>query len=209
MSEESTGDRSLADDAHSLNDSNSAQEMAESLGVNEKALLRRIDYKLLPALSFLYLLSFLDRSNVGNARIEGLTTDLKITGDQYLTGLTLFFIGYVIVEVPCNIILKRWTPQLWLPTLTLVWGIVSTLQGVIVNRAGFWAVRFFLGVAEAGLFPGIVFYLSMWYQRNERQYRIALFFSAAALAGSFGGILAYGIAHMNGIGGYHGWRWIL
>lgn len=166
----------------------------ESLhGINEKALVRKLDYKLLPALTFLYLLSFLDRSNVGNARIEGLVDDLHITGNEYLTGLTLFFVGYVIFEVPCNIILKLWTPRMWLPTLTLAWGIVSTLMGVTQNKAGFFAVRFFLGVSESGLFPGIVYYLSLWYRREERHYRVALFFSAAALAGAFGGILAWGI----------------
>jgi MFS family permease len=176
--------------------------------INERALVRKLDYKLLPALTFLYLLSFLDRSNVGNARLEGLTEDLNMSGDEYLTGLTLFFIGYVIFEVPCNIVMKVWTPRLWLPTLTLAWGIVTTLQGVTQSRDGFYVARFFLGVSESGLFPGIVFYLSFWYQRNERQYRVALFFGAAAVAGAFGGVLAWGIAHMRGVGGYAGWRWI-
>ncbi|ETN39865.1 uncharacterized protein HMPREF1541_06091 [Cyphellophora europaea CBS 101466] len=181
----------------------------ESLhGINEKSLLRKLDYKLLPALTLLYLLSFLDRSNVGNARIEGLTADLHMTGNEYLSGLTLFFVGYVIVEVPCQVILKLWTPRMWLPTLTLAWGVVSTLMGVTQNKAGFFAVRFFLGVSESGLFPGIVYYLSLWYKREERHYRVALFFSAAALAGAFGGILAWGIAHMRGVAGYNGWRWI-
>jgi MFS family permease len=75
--------------------------------------------------------------------------------------------------------------------LTLAWGVVSTLQGVTQSLTGFLIVRFFLGVAESGLFPGVVYYFSMWYKRSERQYRIALFFSAASLAGAFGGILAY------------------
>ncbi|KAF2025883.1 MFS transporter [Setomelanomma holmii] len=179
-----------------------------STAVNEKRLLRKLDLRLLPAVSILYLLSFLDRSNVANARIEGLTTDLKMTGNQYLTGLTLYFLGYVLFELPCNIILKRTTPKFWLPTLTIAWGIVATLMGVTQNLAGFFAVRFFLGVAESGLFPGVVYYLSMWYKRDERQYRISLFFSCASLAGAFGGILAWGIAHMRNVGGYSGWRWI-
>jgi MFS family permease len=129
----------------------------------DKRLVRKLDLRLLPPLTLLYLLSFLDRSNVANARIEGLATDLGMTGDQYLTGLTLYFIGYVLFEIPCNIILKKTSPKLWLPTLTLVWGVIATLMGLTQNLAGFWAVRFFLGVAESGLFPGIVFYLSMWY----------------------------------------------
>ncbi|KAI9836808.1 MAG: hypothetical protein M1819_000973 [Sarea resinae] len=176
--------------------------------INEKSLLRKLDLTLLPALTLLYLLSFLDRSNVANARIEGLTADLHMTGDQYLTGLTLYFIGYVLFEIPSNIVLKRTTPRLWLPSLTLAWGVVSTLMGITQSLAGFLLVRFFLGVTESGLFPGVCFYLSMWYKRNEQQYRVALFFSAASLAGAFGGILAWGIAHMKGVAGLNGWRWI-
>ncbi|OJJ45017.1 hypothetical protein ASPZODRAFT_70544 [Penicilliopsis zonata CBS 506.65] len=176
--------------------------------INEKALLRKLDRRLLPPVTVLYLLSFLDRTNVGNARLDGMTTDIKMSGDQYLTGLTLFFIGYALFEVPSNLVLKRTTPRIWLPTLTLVWAIVATLQGVVQSYPGYLASRFFLGVAEAGLFPGVVFYLSMWYKRNEQHYRVALFFSAAALAGAFGGILAWGIGHMKDVGGYKGWRWI-
>lgn len=104
--------------------------------------------------------------------------------------------------------MKRTTPKFWLPTLTVIWGIITTLQGVVSTKAGFFVIRFFLGVAEGGLFPGVVFYLSMWYPRHERQFRVALFFSAASLAGAFGGILAYGIAFMRGVGGKNGWAWI-
>ncbi|KAG4261248.1 hypothetical protein FPRO04_08238 [Fusarium proliferatum] len=176
--------------------------------INEKALLRKLDLKLLPAVGILYLLSFLDRSNVGNARIEGMIDDLHMSGNEYLTGLTLYFIGYVLFEIPCNIILKRTTPRLWLPTLTVAWGIVATLLGIVQNKTGFFIARFFLGVTESGLFPGVVYYFSMWYKRRERQYRISLFFSAASLAGAFGGILAYGIGKMAGVVWDNGWRWI-
>jgi hypothetical protein len=110
--------------------------------INEKRLLRILDLRLLPAVSILYLLSFLDRSNVANARIEGLIDDLHMTGNEYLTGLTLYFLGYVLFELPCNIILKRTTPKFWLPTLTVAWGIVATLMGVTHNKAGFFVVRF-------------------------------------------------------------------
>lgn len=175
--------------------------------IKEKALLRRLDLKLLPPLCLLYLLSFLDRSNIGNAKIEGLTTELSIGGNQYLDTLTIYFIGYVLFEIPCNIILKKTSPRFWLPTLMFAWGVVATLLGVTQNFAGFMVARFFLGVTESGLFPGITFYLSMWYKREERQYRIALLFSAASLAGAFGGILAFGIGHLS-VGDYHGWRWI-
>lgn len=127
-----------------------------------------------------------------------------------MTGLTLYFIGYVVFEIPCNIALKKTTPRIWLPTLTLAWGIVATLLGVVQNYPGFLVSRtctctsnypdervtdcrmnIVLGITESGLFPGVVFYLSMWYKRNEQHYRVALFFSAASLAGAFGGVLAW------------------
>jgi hypothetical protein len=187
------------------------QEVDESYGINEGRLLRKLDFHLLPGVCVLYLLSFLDRSNVANARLDGLTDDLHMTGNQYLTGLTMFFVGYILLEVIWNVILKRVGPKLWLPAVTLAFGIVSTLQGVVVYNggqtgvAGFLVVRFFLGVTEGGLFPGVVFYLSMWYKRAERQYRIALFFAMASLAGAFGGILAYGIGFMKGVAGLKGW----
>src|SRR5690606_39034769 len=98
--------------------------------------------------------------------------------------------------------------RIWLPTLTLAWGVVATLTGIVTNLAGFLISRFFLGVAESGLFPGVVFYFSMWYKRRERQYRISLFFSGAARAGAFGGILAWGSGHMRGVVWETGWRWI-
>ncbi|PSK35935.1 hypothetical protein B9Z65_5750 [Elsinoe australis] len=181
---------------------------AAAWGLNDKALVRKIDLKLIPGVTLLYLLSFLDRANVANARLEGLQTDLKITGNEYLTGLTLFFVGYVTFEVIWNVILKRIGPKLWLPSITVAWGIVTTLQGIVHNMAGFFVVRVVLGITEGGLFPGVVFLLSMWYKRDERQFRIAMFFSAASLAGAFGGILAYGIGFMRGIGGLNGWAWI-
>ena len=90
----------------------------------------------------------------------------------------------------------------------LAWGIVATLMGICTNFTGFLLTRFFLGVTESGLFPGVVFYLSMWYKRTETTFRIALFFSAASLAGAFGGVLAWGIAHMRGVGDLAGWQWI-
>ena len=144
----------------------------ESHSINERALIRKLDLRLLPGVTILYLLSFLDRANVGNAKVEGLDKDIHMSSDQYLTGLTLFFVGYVAMEVPWNIILKRTTPRFWLPTITVIWGIVATLTGLVSSVAGFFVVRLVLGLVEGGLFPGVVFYLSMWYVRKERQYRM-------------------------------------
>lgn len=179
----------------------------ESISGNS-ALLWKIDRTILPILTLLYLISFLDRSNIGNARLENLTTDLHIGNNAYLWTLTIYFFGYVIFEVPSNIILKRFSPRIWLPTLMIIWGIVSIAMGLVHNFQGLLAARFFLGISEAGLFPGVVWYMSMWYPRSLQHYRISLFFSAASLSGAFGGILAFAIGKMKGVGGKAGWAWI-
>lgn len=132
----------------------SSQNLGEEYNVNEKSVVRKLDRKLLPGVIILYLLSFLDRSNVANARLDGLVKDLHMTGNEYLTGLTVFFLGYISLEVVWNLILKRVGPRIWLPSVTIVWGIVTTLQGVLVNKTGFFVIRTALGIAEGALFPG-------------------------------------------------------
>jgi len=129
---------------------------ASDYGLNETSFMQKVDRKIVPGVTILYLLSFLDRSNVANAKLDGLTTDLHMTGNQYLTGLTLFFVGYISLEVVWNLILKRIGPKWWLPTITLIWGVITTLQGLTQNLTGFFIVRTILGIAEGGLFPGTV-----------------------------------------------------
>ncbi|GAA5998415.1 hypothetical protein JCM5350_005942, partial [Sporobolomyces pararoseus] len=174
----------------------------------EKRILRKIDYKLVPFLSLLYLLSFLDRVNIGQAKLDNLERDLNLTGQQYNIALIVFFVGYVITEAPSNVLIKRLRPSIYIPCLMFAWSIVMTLMGIVHNFEGLAAARFFLGLAESGLFPGICLYLTCWYKREETNLRIAIFFSAATLSGAFGGLLAYGLSKMDGIGGRPGWSWI-
>lgn len=179
----------------------------------DKKLIRKIDLRTIPWLSFLYLLAFLDRANVGNAKLEGLVLPqaqkgLGITDQQYLWGLTIFFISYAFFEVPSNILLKRLKPHIWFPIIISLWGLTMTLMGVMKNYNDYLTARWFLGVFEAGLFPGVNYYLSSWYKRSEFGIRAAVFFSAATVAGAFGGLLAAGIAQMSGTAGLLGWSWI-
>ena len=156
----------------------------------------------------MYLCSFLDRTNIGNAKIDGLIPDLHMSSGAYNAALSIFFVSYAGFEPLTNILLKRLRPSVFLPITMVLWGIVMTTMGLVHNFSGLAAARWFLGVTEAGLFPGVAYYLSCWYKRSEFGIRIAIFFSAAAVAGSFGGLLAAAIAQMKGIGGKPGWAWI-
>ncbi|KIW85132.1 hypothetical protein Z517_00521 [Fonsecaea pedrosoi CBS 271.37] len=174
----------------------------------DRALIRKVDFWLIPWLGLLYLLSFLDRSNVGNARLAGLEKDLNMDGGDYNTALTVFFVTYALAEPATNVLLRRLTPRVFFTGIIVSWGLVMTCMGLVHNYSGLLACRIFLGLAEAGLFPGVNYYLSCWYKRSELGLRAAIFFSAAALAGSFGGLLAAAIAQMDGVGGKPGWAWI-
>ncbi|KAL3454640.1 major facilitator superfamily domain-containing protein [Aspergillus insuetus] len=174
----------------------------------DRALLWKLDLKLVPWLSLLYLISFLDRTNIGNAKIAHLQEDLDMTDSQYNAALTIFFVSYSVFEPLTNVLLKRLRPSIFIPIIMVLWGICMMCMGFVHNWAGLMAVRWFLGLTEAGLFPGVNYFLSCWYKRSELGVRMAIFFSAAALAGSFGGLLAAAIANMDGLGGKEGWAWI-
>ncbi|RAK72637.1 putative MFS transporter [Aspergillus fijiensis CBS 313.89] len=169
----------------------------------------KMDCRLLPTLSGLFLCSFLDRTNVGNAKILGLEDDVNISGHQYDIGLTVFYIMYICSELPSNLVIRKASPKVWLPFLTMIWGIFTMCLGFVRNFAGFVVVRALLGTAEGGLLPGIVLYLSFFYRRNDLALRIGVFYTAASLSGAFGGLLARGLAQIGPRGGLEGWRWIM
>ncbi|KAH7467721.1 hypothetical protein NW764_009140 [Fusarium oxysporum] len=174
-----------------------------------RRVLFKTDTRVLPSLALLFLCSFLDRTNVGNAKIIGMEKDLGLTNLQYSQGLAVFYATYVFSELPSNLVLKKVSPRIWLPTLTVVWGIITMCLGFVRNFASFAAVRALLGVAEGGLLPGMVLYLSSIYTRGELALRIGIFYTAASLSGAFGGLLARGLAAIGPRGDLEGWRWIL
>ncbi|KAL4877908.1 major facilitator superfamily domain-containing protein [Aspergillus karnatakaensis] len=174
-----------------------------------RRVLFKLDTRILPILALLFLCSFLDRTNVGNAKILGLEEDLNITNHQYDIGLTIFYLFYIISEVPSNLVIKKVSPKIWLPALTAVWGVFTLCLGFVTNFASFVAVRALLGIAEGGLLPGMVLYLSSFYRRGDLALRIGLFYTAASLSGAFGGLLARGLAEIGPRGGLEGWRWIM
>ncbi|KAF3762680.1 MFS general substrate transporter [Cryphonectria parasitica EP155] len=180
--------------------------------VIDRKLVWRLDWILIPWLCLLYLMAFLDRTNIGNAKIAGLVAappaGIGITTSQYNASLTIFFVSYAVFEPLTNILLKKLRPSRFIPLIMIGWGCCMLGMGFVKGWSGLMAARWFLGLTEAGLFPGINYYLSCWYKRSEFGVRAAIFFSAAALSGSFGGLLAAAIEKMDGIGGRPGWAWI-
>ncbi|KAL2161713.1 hypothetical protein VTH06DRAFT_8275 [Thermothelomyces fergusii] len=174
----------------------------------ERRLLWKLDLMLMPWLCLLYLLAFLDRTNIGNAKIAGLNQDLGLSTSMYNATLTIFFVSYAVFEPLSNILLKRLRPSIYIPIIMILWGASMLGMGFVYNWSGLMAARWFLGLTEAGLFPGVNYYLSCWYKRSEFGVRAAIFFSAAAVSGSFGGLLAAAIENMDGMRNIPGWAWI-
>lgn len=135
--------------------------------------------------------------------------DLGLVGDQYQTAVSLLFVTYILCELPSNLIIKKLRPSRWIAFITVSWGIVATLTGLVQSYGGLIAVRLILGALEAGLFPGMTIYLTLFYTKREIALRVGYLFVSAAIAGSLGGLLAYGIGNMSGTAGYAGWRWIM
>ncbi|KAK1812293.1 High-affinity nicotinic acid transporter [Friedmanniomyces endolithicus] len=174
----------------------------------ERKLVRKIDIHVIPCLCIMYLLAFLDRVNIANANVYGLAKQLHLTGNQYNVALVIFFVPYVLFEIPSNLLLKRFKPHVWLSLNMFLFGFTTIMEGVVKNYSGLLAVRFFLGVFETGMFPGAFYLIGMWYRRSEAQKRYSWFFGSTTLAGAFGGLLAAAIGKMDGVAGYAGWRWI-
>ncbi|EJD40519.1 MFS general substrate transporter [Auricularia subglabra TFB-10046 SS5] len=120
----------------------------------------------------------------------------------------MYFIPYCLCECPANLVLKKLRPSRWLPGITVLWGIVRTTMGLVHNYPQLVVVRICLAIAEGGLFPGVIYYLTLWYPRHMCAQRIGIFYSATSLAGAFSGLLAYGISFMSGVAGRLGWSWI-
>jgi MFS family permease len=207
-SEKATGSEILTSpDLHNTNDPDAHLSPEERIAADRR-LIRKLDLRLMPWLCLLYLVCFLDRTNIGNAKIAHLTEDIPMTTSQYNATLTIFFVAYALFEALANFLLKKLRPSIFIPTIMVLWGACMLGMGFVHNWEGLMAARWFLGVAEAGLFPGVNYYLSCWYKRTEFGVRASVFFSAAALAGSFGGLLAAAIQNMDGVAGIAGWAWI-
>ncbi|KAL4759380.1 major facilitator superfamily domain-containing protein [Aspergillus foveolatus] len=186
-------DEKLAVDAegkHQATHGEDIQELSMEELQAEKRLVRRIDRRLLLPTATIYLFCYLDRSNVGNAKIMNSTT------------------GDTLMEAPSNLALKSFHPHRWLGFLVIAFGALCTGIGFTHSFTELAVLRFFLGAAEAGVFPGMIFYFTFWYKPSERAIRIAITMCSATLSGAFGGAIAYGVGHLNGHQGLEGWGWL-
>lgn len=168
----------------------------------------KVDRRLIPFLFLCYILAYLDRVNVGFAKLQMLEK-LSLSEAAFATGAGIFFIGYFLFEVPSNILLKRFGARTWIARIMITWGIISAATMLVSNKWAFYGVRFLLGFAEAGFFPGIIFYLTLWYPSRLRSTRTALFVSAIAVSGVLGNPISGLIMDsLSGKLGLAGWQWL-
>lgn len=169
---------------------------------------RKVMWRLVPFLFLCYVVAYLDRVNVGFAKLQMLT-DLKFSDAAYGLGAGIFFIGYFIFEVPSNLIVHRTGARRWITRIMVTWGFLSASMMFVTSETIFYVLRFFLGAAEAGFFPGIILYLTFWFPSEQRGRIVALFMTAIAMSGVIGGPLSGLImTSMSGINGWAGWQWL-
>ncbi|HVJ20964.1 MAG TPA: MFS transporter [Polyangiaceae bacterium] len=173
----------------------------------EQRTMQKLTWKLMPLLCACFMAAFLDRVNVGFAK-EQMMSDLKFSDDIYSTGAGIFFVGYFLFEVPSNLIMERVGARMWIARIMIIWAFISGSMLFVKSETVFYVLRFFLGAAEAGFFPGVIFYLTAWFPRAYRSRTTAIFMSAAVLSGVLGNPISGLILEVDGAMGWHGWQWL-
>ena len=174
----------------------------------EEATYTKVAWRLLPFLFLCYVFSYLDRVNVGFAKLQMLS-DLKFSETVYGLGAGIFFIGYFIFEVPSNMIMYRVGARVWIARIMITWGLLASAMMFVTSPASFYVLRFLLGAAEAGFVPGILLYLTYWFPAKRRGKVMAIFLTGIPISGVLGGPLSGWILHQfNGVNGWPGWKWL-
>ncbi|KAI1616441.1 high-affinity nicotinic acid transporter-like protein [Exophiala viscosa] len=176
--------------------------------VKEKKIVRKLDMYIVPVFMITYLFSFLDRSNLGNAKVAGMETDLGLVKHQFNVVTSIFYVTYVVFEVPLTILFKVVGPSKMVPVIMISWSLVTCFTGFCQSYGGLLACRLILGACESALFPSLNLYVSMFWKREEIARRASGIGISLSLAGAFGGLFAWAILQMDGTGGYAGWRWL-
>jgi MFS transporter, ACS family, tartrate transporter len=169
--------------------------------------LRKVTWRLIPFLFLLYIIAWLDRVNVGFAGLQ-MNADLGFSSTVFGLGSGIFFLGYCLFEIPSNIILERVGARVWIARIMITWGLISAGLMFVRTPAVFYLLRFLLGAAEAGFFPGVIYYLSLWYPAAHRARAIAAFMTAVPVTGLIGGPLSGALLELDGIYGLAGWQWL-
>src|SRR5512145_1631628 len=169
--------------------------------------IRKASRRLIPFLVLCYAVNFLDRVNVGFAALS-MNEDLGFTPEIFGFGAGIFFVGYILFEIPSNLALHKFGARIWIARIMISWGLVATAMGFVAGETSFYALRFALGVAEAGFFPGIILYLTYWFPKAERARTVSLFMTAVPIATVFGGPLSGALLGLHGLAGVEGWRWL-
>src|SRR3954452_14204334 len=170
--------------------------------------LRKVATRLIPALLVLYVIAYLDRVNVTFAQ-DKLESDLGFSGAVYGLGAGIFFIGYFLLEIPSNLALHRFGARRWIARIMITWGLISACTMFVSSPASFYAIRFLLGMAEAGFFPGMILYLSYWFPARERARAVGVFMSAIAISYAIGAPISGGIMSVfDGVAGLDDWQWL-
>ncbi|WP_414442805.1 MFS transporter [Burkholderia sp. 22PA0106] len=174
----------------------------------EAATYRKVTLRLAPLLMLCYVVAYLDRVNVGFAKLQ-MATALNLSDTVYGLGAGIFFFGYFLFEVPSNIILHRLGARVWIARIMITWGVISAAMMFVTTPAMFYVMRFLLGIAEAGFFPGVILYLTYWYPANRRGRMTTFFMTAIALSGVIGGpVSGYILKSFHGLNGWAGWQWL-
>src|SRR5438132_4640435 len=171
------------------------------------AALRRVTLRLIPFLFVLYIVAWLDRVNVGFAALQ-MNSDLGFSSAAFGFGSGVFFLGYCLFEVPSNLVLHRVGARRWIARIMMSWGVISVAMMFVRTTLAFYVLRFLLGAAEAGFFPGMLYYLSLWYPEAQRARAIAAFMTAVPVSGVIGGPLSGALLSLNGIYELAGWQWL-
>jgi ACS family tartrate transporter-like MFS transporter len=173
----------------------------------EQGSIRKITWRLIPFLMLLYFVAFLDRINVGFAALT-MNKDVGLTSQMFGLGAGIFFLGYFAFEVPSTVILHKVGARFWIGRVMITWGLVSIAMAFIRGPISFYVLRFLLGLAEAGFFPGIILYLSYWFPANHRSTVTAMFMAAAPIAGFIGSPVSGALMELDGLAGLRGWQWL-
>lgn len=196
-------------DSHATSESDPESQQRSSI----KAVQRKVDVRILAWYCFVYLIMRIHVSNVTNTAImnkesgDDIRTQLgHLSSGQWAWVLSIFYYPYAAFEPASTLLLKRFKPNVWMSRIMISWGIVSMCQGATQNYAGILACRFFLGLMEAGYYPGVLYHLSFWYPTENMALRIAVFYASGQFSGTISGLLAYAISFMNGLSGLAGWR---